>query len=308
MRVAAIDVGSNTIRMLIGDVHGNILSRRFIDRAITRLAEGIGDSGMLLEKNMEKSIRVLKGFSSSIEGHSANCVSAVGTSALRQARNSQEFIDAVLKDTGIRINTISGIREAELTAKGVLLGFAESARPLFIVDIGGGSTEWIMVNPGRAGSSFSGSLQAGVVDLFERFAETDPLSPDNLRAIYGEIDSHLSHLMRKIPEHLPSDTVFVGTGGTVTTLASLDLGLRAYDANKIHMHTITAERLHRLRDLLLSLPLCKRKEMDGLEPERADLIIPGILLTIKFMDFFGFSEITVSDYGLLEGLLKEANE
>lgn len=305
MLVAAIDVGSNTIRMLIGEVQDNILSRIHSDRAITRLAKGIEETGNLGEENMNKSISVLKDFSRSIKSYGATCVTAVGTSALREAKNNRSFIDSVFHETGIRIEIISGVKEAEFTAKGILLGARENIESSLIIDIGGGSTEWIIQGVSPHESLFSGSLPIGAVKLFERFMkEEDPPSPFEISLINREIDSQLLPLRNEVLEHSLSIPRLIGTGGTITTLASIDLGLKEYNHDRVHMHIIPVKRLYQLRDSLLPLPLRNRKEINGLEPGRADLIIPGILLTIRFVELFGFSEIIVSDYGLLEGLLK----
>lgn len=306
MRAAAIDVGSNTLRLLIGDVHGNALSRIHADRAITRLAEGIRDTGILRRENMKKSVSVLKDFSRSISQHRVTRVEAVGTSALRDAGNSREFLDMVFQETGIEIQIISGTREAELTVKGILMGAKERDGVSLIVDIGGGSTEWILHKNHE--SPLCGSLHAGVVNLFERFIKTDPPSSADIASLNKEIEAHLLPLKRKITEQALSVKDFIGTGGTITTLASMDLQLKEYDPEKVHMHKIPLPRLSLIRDILVSLPLHRRREVRGLEPERADLIIPGILLTIKLMDFGGFPEVFVSDYGLLEGLIKEMND
>jgi len=309
MRAAAIDVGSNTLRLLIGDVHGNALSRIHADRAITRLAEGIRDTGILRQENMRKSLSVLKDFSRSIAKYGVTRVKAVGTSALRDAGNSQEFLDMVLQETGIGIEIISGTREAELTAKGILMGVKEKNATSLIVDIGGGSTEWILYKRGTPREApLCGSLQVGAVNLFERFIKTDPPSPGDISSVNREIDAHLLPLKRKITEQALSVKDFMGTGGTITTLASMDLQLKEYAHEKVHMHKIPLPRLSLIRDILVSLPLHRRREVRGLEPERADLIIPGILLTIKLMDLGGFPEVFVSDYGLLEGLIKEMND
>jgi exopolyphosphatase/guanosine-5'-triphosphate,3'-diphosphate pyrophosphatase len=231
-------------------------------------------------------------------------VKAVGTSALREAENSGEFVEKAFHETGIRIEVISGMREAELTAKGVLLDFKGTTGPL-IIDIGGGSTEWI-IHKGE--SPVCGSLFLGVVTLLERFIKTDPPSPHEIASVIREIDSQLLPLKSEISGRSMHVTDFIGTGGTITTLAALDLGLKEYDHEKVHMHGISLDRLYHLRDMLLSLPLSRRKDITGLEKERADLIIPGILLTIRFMEFLGFGMVTVSDCGLLEGLLKEMND
>jgi exopolyphosphatase/guanosine-5'-triphosphate,3'-diphosphate pyrophosphatase len=307
MRSAVVDVGSNTLRMLIGEVHNAALSRLCSDRVITRLAEGIGDSGTLGKESMQRSVSAMRSFSSKIHEYGVSRVGAVGTSALRDAANSGEFINTVFRETGLQIEIISGMREAELTSKGVLLGFEKTDLSLLIIDIGGGSTEWILLKPDRTGSPSYGSLNLGVINLLERFLRTDPPSESDLKALDGEIGSKITTLgfSGMVSQSSPSTLRLVGTGGTVTTLASLALGLTRYDPEKVHMFRIAIGDLYDLRDLLLSLPLTRRRKMKGLEPGRADLIIPGILLTIKFMEFFGFHEITVSDYGLLEGLLME---
>ncbi len=306
MRAAAIDAGSNTLRLLVGEIHGNSLSRIHADRAITRLAGGLRDTGTLGRENMRKSVSVLKDFARAIEAHGATRTKAVGTSALRDARNSREFLDMVLQETGIEIEIISAMREAELTVSGILMGGKKRDGVSLIVDVGGGSTEWILCKDHE--SFASGSLQIGVVNLFERFIKTDPPSPADISSVNREIDAHLFSLKKEMGKRAFPAKDFVGTGGTITTLAAIDLHLNEYDPEKVHMHSIPMERLSRLRDTLVSLPMERRREVKGLEPKRADLIIPGILLTIKLMDLGGFPEVMVSDHGLLEGLIKEMND
>ncbi len=263
---------------------------------------------MLSEESIEKSIAVLKTFADSATRYRVSRMKAVGTSALREAENSDEFVRRALRETGIRIEVISGAREAELTANGVLPGFGGTDASL-IIDIGGGSTEWILTGGGETPEPpVHGSLSLGVVALLERFVEADRPSPGEITALLAEIDSRLLPLKQELARRLSSVREFIGTGGTITTLAALDLGLREYDHERIHLHSITLKRLHSLKDMLLSLPLAERSDLQGLERKRADLIIPGVLLTIRFMEFLGFGIVTVSDQGLLEGLLKEMND
>jgi exopolyphosphatase/guanosine-5'-triphosphate,3'-diphosphate pyrophosphatase len=262
-------------------------------------------SGMLGETNMKESLLVLKGFSQSLAHYGMTCVRAVGTSALREARSGQGFIDAVFRETGIRIEIISGIREAELTLGGAMLGMEAEGGSL-IIDIGGGSTEWIISQSGSPQSSLYGSMPLGVVTLCERFVSGDPPSHKEVSALSAEINAHLHSLRQKLPGRALPITRLVGTGGSITTLASIDLGLETYNHEKIHKHLISLDRLYALRERLLSLPSSARQAITGLEPERADLIIPGILLTIRWVELFETREIVVSDFGLLEGLLREA--
>lgn len=304
MRGAAIDVGSNTVRLLIGEIRDRSIVRIHSDRKITRLAEGLRNTGELREENMKRSVAALKTFSLSIAAFGATCVSAVGTSALREAGNSREFVDRAFRETGIKIEVIPGVREAELTEKGVMIGLIGADDASLIIDIGGGSTEWILHKAGPHEAPLCGSLPTGVVNLFENFIKTDPPSDEDVSALNSEIDSRL-RLLGPGPRG-PGN--LIGTGGTITTLASIDLGLTEYGPERIHSHRIPKDRLYLMRDRLLSLPLSKRRELDGLEPERADLIIPGILLTIRVVELFGFPGLIVSDYGLLEGLLKEMED
>ncbi len=306
MLSAAIDVGSNTLRLLIGEIRDNLLSRVYAGRVITRLAEEMGSTGVLRGENMKKSISVLGDFSRAIAEYNAARVKAVGTNALREAKNSPEFTEAAFRETGIRIEVISGAREAELTAKGILLGCKETIGTSLIIDIGGGSTEWIIRSTAH-GPSLYGSLPIGVVNLLERFIRDDPPSPRDISSLVSGIKGDIMKLKMTAEPFRPLTTL-IGSGGTITTLAAVDLGLKEYLPDRVHMHTISLERLYQLMDLLVALPLDRRKDLNGLEQGRADLIIPGILLTIKFMEIFDFQAITVSDYGLLEGIIKEMSD
>ncbi|MGD1076572.1 MAG: hypothetical protein ABR903_10930, partial [Thermodesulfovibrionales bacterium] len=283
----------------------------------TRLAEGIGNTGNLREKNMEESVSVLKGFSHAISQYRPAQVKAVGTSALRSAQNRETFIRMAYRESGIEIEVISGMREAALTARGVMAGFTDAPGSSLIIDIGGGSTEWIIQEKSSPVPLLCGTVPMGVVNLAERFIKTDPPSKKDISSLIEEISSSLISGRWGIPRPTPGCSPgrgtsppahmarLIGTGGTVTTLASLDLELRTYEHQKVHRHHVPLSRIYRLTDMLLSLPLSKRKQIAGLEAGRADLIIPGILLTMRLMEILGFDEISVSDYGLLEGLLKE---
>jgi exopolyphosphatase/guanosine-5'-triphosphate,3'-diphosphate pyrophosphatase len=303
--LAAIDVGSNTIRLLIGEIEDHKIKDVYSGRRITRLGNRVDETGRLQDENMRASLAVLKEFSSILGEYRVEHVRAVATSALREASNSDSFVKEVLDDTGIQIEVIPGEREAELTLKGVLFSFSDFAVSSFIVDIGGGSTEWILYGGDLLGI---GSIPVGVIKLTRQFIKTDPVSRSDITNMDREIISLLEGLKPSVGQYINRDTRFIGTAGTFTTIASVDLGLNAYSREKIHLHRISLEKLRVMSENLLSLPLEKREKVKGLEPERADLIIPGLQFTIKVMDFFRFDELTVSDYGLLEGLLTEIKE
>jgi exopolyphosphatase / guanosine-5'-triphosphate,3'-diphosphate pyrophosphatase len=301
---ASIDIGSNTLRLLIGRLGGGRITRIFSDRRITRLAEGVRETGRLRHENMVRSLSVFEDFVGSVTQHNATRIRALGTSALREASNSKEFITNVYEKTGISIDRISGLREAELTAKGVLLDFRNPMQRSLIIDIGGGSTEWILCG-NEMTSSLSNSIPVGVVNLHESFITSDPPSKRNVDLLEGEIDRWIMSVHSHISHNRSAPTTLLGTGGTITTLAAIDLSLEHHVHEKVHMHTIALKRLFDMRDFLLSLSLEERGNVRGLERGREDLIIPGILLTIRWCELLGFREVVVSDYGLLEGILKE---
>lgn len=302
---AAIDIGTNTIKLLIGDISSGKLVRLLKKRVVTRLGKDLDKHGILNKENFLKSIGTLKQFKVLIEEYKCGISLAVGTSALRDAGNSREFIDAVKDETGINLTIISGDTEAELTAKGIL-GYHDSPPiPAFLTDIGGGSTEWTIY-----GGSFDGkrsSLQAGAVRLYERFLATDPPDREEIRSMRSHIKELLeqSFLAAGINAgHFTAEMrSFVATGGTAVTLAVLDMGLNSYDGDKIHLHTVSYNRLNELYEQLSAMPVADRANIKGLEAERADIIIPGIVILLVLMETLGADILITSDYGLLEGLL-----
>lgn len=304
--LAAIDVGSNTIRLLIREVKENSIKDVIYERRITRLAEGVDISGLLLPENIENSLSAIKDFYSLIQKKGVETTRAIATSALREAKNADIFKEKVLSDTGISIEVISGEKEAELTLKGVLSSFLHSSlvsHPSLIFDIGGGSTEWILckdMNP-----LGMGSIPIGVVKLYERFIKSDPISESDISELEREILLHLKKVYERIKDYISNDTIFIGTAGTFTTIASVDLRLEKYDREKIHLHRIPITRLYDMKKRLFSLSLDERKRVEGLEQGREDLIIPGLQFTINIMDFFKFKDLIVSEYGILEGVLLE---
>ena len=307
---ASIDVGSNTLRLLIAGIEDNRIINVFSDRKISRLGNKVSMTGRLQDENIETSIAALKEFSARISGYGVVHVKAVATSALREAVNSESFVQRAFEDTGISIEVISGDREAGLTLRGILSSFCGSdlrvLTSALIVDIGGGSTEWILYRDKHLVDM--GSIPVGVIKFTHNFIKTDPVAIHDLNGLTAEIVSVLDNLKMKIARHVRRDMLFIGTAGTFTTIAAIDLGLETYSREKIHLHKLPLPALRAMGKQLTALSLEERKKIVGLEPERADLIIPGILFTIKVMEYFGFNELTVSDYGLLEGTLLDLKE
>ncbi len=300
---AAIDIGTNTLRLLIGYVHKGKLIRISAERAVTRLGKDITQKGILNEDSIEKSIRSLIQFKASMERYKACNAIAIGTSALRDAGNSLEFIEAVKARTGISINIISGDKEAELTVTGIMGNDPAPSAPAFITDVGGGSTEWIFCDATSAITAKS-SLQIGAVRLNERFIHSDPPGHLEIENIRNAVFESVLHSF-KVSGIINTGEIrsFVATGGTATTVATIDMGLDTYDADSIHLHSLSFNKLKAQLEHLSSIPLSERAIVKGLEPERADIIIPGIIILLTLMESLKTDAMTVSDHGLLEGIL-----
>ena len=324
---SSIDVGSNTLRLLIGKFVDNRIIDVYSDRKITRLGSMVDHTRTLQPENTALSLQVLREFSTVMKRYGVRHVKAVATSALREAENADMFIRRVREETGIRVEVISGEKEAHLILKGILYAFSpagvkamrplspalagESAKEsppqaLFIMDIGGGSTEWIVYDGENRHSM--GSLPAGVIKLARKCIRTDQVSETDIDELNHEINSTLKTIATELRRLITKSTLFIGTAGTFTTIAAVDLGLDSYSREKIHLHHIPLLRLTKMQRKFVRLPLEKRKKIQGLEPERADLIIPGLQFTMNVMKLFHFRELIISDYGLLEGALLEIKE
>jgi exopolyphosphatase/guanosine-5'-triphosphate,3'-diphosphate pyrophosphatase len=300
VRLASADIGSNTIRVLIGEVAGSRVTPYEYRRTITRLARGMDRTGRLDDRAMENTLKALALYSEAIRASGAVRTRAVGTSALREAENSGEFLSSIKRLTGLEVEVISGKEESELTALGVVSAVPGAENSL-IVDIGGGSTEVMLHSSGVP--AMSATYPVGVVKLLERHIMSDPPSAEGLRSLEEECRGFSSRVREEFGHRMDSGTVLIGTAGTMTTLAAMDLGLEAYSRERIHQHEIPLERLRSAAAKLASMPCAKRALLRGLETERADLIMAGIILTINMMETLGFYKLLVSDSGLLEGLL-----
>ncbi|MBE9503967.1 MAG: Ppx/GppA family phosphatase [Proteobacteria bacterium] len=313
MKIASIDIGTNTLRLLIGAVQkdGHIIDSHLM-REITRL--GGGFDGKRLHPDSEKrTLRAVKIFSDVIKEAGVKKVRASATSVVREAENGKEFIDEIKSLTGINVDIISGDIEAALTLKGVLSALYQKESKALVFDIGGGSTEYIIAESGKVIGL--NSLNMGVVSLTEKYLKSDPPSADNLSNIRSAVDSFLLALKTPgsgLPElsHMGgnSGSILVGTAGTITTLAALDQNLEIYDSRKINNYVLTKDAIDKLFKRLSGMTHEERVAIKALEEGRADLIIAGTIIVQRTMEEFGFNELVVSDYGLLEGLLIDEAE
>lgn len=305
MKIASIDIGTNTLRLLIGTVQedGHIIDSQLM-REITRLGGGF-DGKRLHPDSEERTLKALKTFSHVIREAGVEKIRASATSVVREAENGKEFIDEIKSLTGINVEIISGDIEATLTLKGVLSALNQKDRKALVFDIGGGSTEYIIAEDEKVISLKS--LNMGAVSLTEKYLNSDPPSAGDLSHIRSAVDGFLLALKASLPElrHLGknSDSILVGTAGTITTLAALDQNLEIYDTRKINNYVLTKDAVDRLFKGLSGMTHEERVAIKALEEGRADLIIAGTIIVQRTMEEFDFNELIVSDYGLLEGLL-----
>ncbi len=302
MRAAVVDVGTNTLRLLIADSDGAGGYRPvFAAQEITRLGQGLLPTRLLRPDAMQRSLVVLRRFQRFAADHGATVVTALGTSALREARNREVFLDGARREAGLDIRVISGEEEARLTLLGVRAALPEPPDHMLLMDIGGGSTEFLLARGATILEAESTGL--GVVKLTEAYCRSDPPAPPELAAIRDAVSRRLARLERVGPAALDPGTRFVGTAGTVTTLSAIDLRLDPYDPARVNGHRLPLRRVASLTRELAGLPLSARRQVPGLEPGRADVIVAGALICQIVMETWNFADLTVSDGGLREGIL-----
>jgi len=303
MVVAGIDIGSNTLRLLIAElrsVGGRVRLRPiFEDRRITRLGERIVDSGRLSPSAMSRTLRALAEFRAAISDHPVDRIVGVATSAVREADNRPLFLDRVKKETGLEIEVISGEEEARRTLLGVRYGLEPDDSNLLVLDIGGGSTEWIVVTAGRVQEMRT--FDIGVVKLTDRYLAGDPPSAEDLDRLVRAVEEKFRPMSPVLRGR--SGDRLIGVAGTVTTLAALELGLATYDPARVQNMRLGFGRVESWYRKLAGMTLEERRRLVGLERGREDLIVAGAALLWVAMRLAGANEVVVSDYGLREGVL-----
>ena len=312
MRCASIDIGTNTLRLLIGEVSlGNALKTIVYKRAITRLGGGYTNEGGIPKETFERTLSAICDFKNILDEHGValDRVYAVATSVVRRAVNGAAFVAEARKRTGIEVSVISGSDEAAFSLAGVLSAVEPSGKDRLVMDIGGGSTEFILARGGAAIGLWS--MDLGVVHLAETFIKSDP--PAGVEVI--EMEKEITGVIAALKQRMKKDGVdpgkcsseagveLVGTAGTVTTLAAIEQDLKVYDKSLINNYVLRLGNIKGIYKDLLRLGLKERAKVLSLEKGREDLIIPGSAISFILMESFGFDSMRVSDAGLLEGVL-----
>lgn len=300
-RLATIDLGTNTVRLLVADVAPDgAWTVVHQDQRVTRLGEGLTGSGRLGDAARTRTAETVADYVIRARRAGAVRLCVVATSAVREAADGGEFAAALQRRTGEAVAIISGEEEARLTLRGVLRGLGDPGGTLVIFDIGGGSTEYVLARDGRLVASVS--LRLGVVPLAERHPLPGRADRPSFAALRADVAAVLDAGLPAAVAAARPDRV-VGTAGTVTTLAALDLGLAAYEATRVQGHVLTRAAVERQAARLAALDVAGRAALPCLEPGRADLILPGVAIVLESMDRLGVERLVVSDFGLREGLL-----
>jgi exopolyphosphatase/guanosine-5'-triphosphate,3'-diphosphate pyrophosphatase len=295
VKTAIIDIGTNTLLLLIVDeqLHRVVDLCRF-----GRLGKGLDASGRLADEAIAKSLDICREYRAVMTEHGVTAPHVIGTQALREASNARDFVEPAEQILGASIEIIGGDREAELAYLSVARTFPELGDSCFVVvDVGGGSTELITANDGGVVSAVS--VPIGAVRLTERYLESDPPAVGEVLRLDDKIDRTLAKL------ELPSGVPVIGTAGTATTMAAFALGLTTYDPDKVTGFRMSAEEVDQVRKRLFAATTAQRREMPGIEPQRADVIAAGVAIYHRVMHRIGAPVLITCDRGIRWGLAYE---
>ncbi len=301
MRVACIDIGTNSVLLLVAEASGDG-PRAVVERAtVTRLGQGVDATGELAPEARERTLRCLAAYADEARALRVSRFLAVGTSAMRDARGGADFAaEAAALLGGETPRVISGDEEAQLTFQGALSGLSITPGPVTVFDIGGGSTE-LITREASGGALRAVSLNIGAVRLTERHLRADPPGPDEVAALRAAVVAALAAVRPP-----PAGTPLVGVAGTVTTIAAVAHQVVPYDGERVHGSSLSQDEASEWAAKLVAMPLADRRALPGMEPKRADVIAAGAVLAEEVMRWAGATALTVSDRGVRWGLALRA--
>ncbi len=303
-RIAVADLGTNSTRLLVADRAGDGGVEE-VDRrtSVTRLGEGVDASGRLARDAVERVLACLDAYRDLAEEHGAERRIAVATSAVRDAANGEQLLDEVRERHGFDIRTISGEEEARLTFLGATAGRDHTGGPALVIDIGGGSTEYVVGVPG-ASPDFHASTRMGSVRFTERHLQADPPSPDDLARLAASVRETVQ---AQVPDSVLSGAKQgIAVAGTATSLAAVDQELEPYDPARVHGYELELGACERMLAMLAALPLHARRDVPGLHPDRAPTILAGVSILVQSMRVFGLPRVDTSEADILHGAAIDA--
>ncbi len=299
MRVAVVDIGSNSTRLLIADIAGEhleVLDRR---STVTRLGQGVDRTGALADEAIGRVTDTLARYRAAIDEYEAQKVVGVLTSATRDASNGSDFVARVREEFGIDARVLTGDEEANFTFRGALSGRPAPVEPVAVIDIGGGSTE-VVIGSSADDVSFHVSMQLGVVRQSERFINTDPPSFAQLEDL-GDDVRRILH--RELPEDLREQVgKAIAVAGTATSAAAIALELDPYDPDRVEGYRLLAASLEEQTAFLAAMTDAQRRRVPGLVPDRAPTIVAGVIILRECIRVLGLREVEVSDHDILRGV------
>jgi exopolyphosphatase/guanosine-5'-triphosphate,3'-diphosphate pyrophosphatase len=299
VRVAAVDIGTNSTRLLVAEAQAD--GFRPIDRrmTITRLGEGVDRRRAFAPEALERTLVTIAEYAAVCGEYSVERLRVTGTSAVRDARNRDAFFEGVRTLTGADPEVLTGEAEARATFRGTVSDLPEE-RDVLVVDIGGGSTELIA---GRSRPDALVSLDFGCVRTFEKHLHSDPPSPEELASLRADVTAAVEGVKELL--RAPAGALMIGVAGTVTQLATLNAGIPVYDPDVTHHAVLSHGDVRRLARRLETLPYEKRSRVKGLEPGRVDVIVAGAEILLCIMESFDAAEVLVSEKDILDGLVLE---
>jgi exopolyphosphatase / guanosine-5'-triphosphate,3'-diphosphate pyrophosphatase len=300
-RVAVVDVGSNSTRLLVADVEKRRVAEVVRRSTVTRLGRGVDLSGQLSAEAIEEACEALAGYMEICRAEGAETIAAIATSAVRDAANGGAFVAELRERFALSARVLDGEEEARLTYRGATLE-RPPIEPTLVIDIGGGSTEMV-VGTGEE-VAFHASLQAGVVRHSERHFSGDPPSAVEMEALAGDVRGLIA---AAVEGQLGARAgAGIAVAGTPTSLSAVELGLEPYDPARVHGHVLSLQTIQRLLSRFASAPLVERAAIRGLHPDRAPTIIAGAVILIEAMRAFGLDRVQTSEHDILYGVALEA--
>lgn len=298
MKIGTIDIGTNSMRLLIAEYkEGKIVNRKKYVNT-TRIGQGVDSNSYITDEAIERNINALVKFSKICREENCKEIYCMGTSALRDSKNKELFIKLAKDKADINVDIISGEKESNLGFMGVLKG-VENPEDILVIDIGGGSTEFIIGN--KNGIRFAKSENVGALRMTEKFLKQDPINENEFKNmsdfIYEEIKDTLKYIEKDGVQKI------VGIGGTITSLSAINQEMESYSMDKIHNSKITLSEIELILQNLKKMTLNDKKTLKGLQPKRADIITAGVEILYTIMKNIEIDEIIVSEYDNLEGLM-----
>ncbi len=298
-RVAAIDCGTNSLRLLVADVdtEAGTLVDLHRQMEIVRLGEGVDRTGRLSDEALARTFAVCDRYAETLRSLGAERVRFVATSASRDAANRDVFVSGVLERIGVEPEVVSGDEEARLSFAGATRGLTGAEPPYLVIDIGGGSTEFVL---GTTEPVAALSVDVGCVRLTERHFRSDPPSRDEIVALIADVDAAISRAAEVVP--IDQARTLVGLAGSVTTLTAVTLGQTDYDASQIHGARVSVDTVVEWSDRLLAMTHDERSRIPVIHPGRVDVLNAGVLVLRRILERTGLPEVLVSEHDILDGI------